>query len=115
MPASPTPRVAPPAECGKGFFGRKLRWNNTGSDRKPVACVSAADAQAYASWLGAQDGSRYRLPSAGELRAHPTTGSGWLALCADHACSSRVVNGKAKPMDASRGYADVGILLVRTR
>jgi tRNA A-37 threonylcarbamoyl transferase component Bud32 len=111
--ANATGRAA--ADCGKGFFGRRLRWNNTGSDRKPVACVSAADAQAYASWLGTQDGLRYRLPSAGELRAHPTTGSGWLALCADHACSSRVVNGKAKPMDASRGYADVGILLVRTR
>lgn len=104
-----------PADCGKGFFGRKLRWNNTGSDRKPVACVSAADAQAYASWLGSQDGLRYRLPSAGELRGRPTSESGWLALCADHACNSRVVNGKAKPMDASRGYSDVGILLVRTR
>ena len=111
--ANATGRVA--ADCGKGFFGRKLRWNNTGSDRKPVACVSAADAQAYASWLGAQDGLRYRLPSAGELRAHPTALSGWLALCADHACNNRVVNGKAKPMDAARGYSDVGILLVRTR
>ena len=84
--------------------------------RRPgCGCVSAADAQAYASWLGAQDGLRYRLPSAGELRAHPTTGSGWLALCADHACNNRVVNGKAKPMDAARGYSDVRILLVRTR
>lgn len=102
------------AECGKGFLGRRLKWNNTGSDRKPVACVSAADALAYASWLGKQDGARYRLPSAGELRAQPTTAGGWLTLCADHACSSRMVNGKPQPLDASRGYTDVGILLART-
>lgn len=100
------------ANCGKGFFGRKLRWNNTGNDRKPVACVSAADAQAYAAWLGALDDRRYRLPSAGEVRTQPT--SGWLALCADHACTSRMVNGKTQPLDASRGFEDVGILLVRT-
>lgn len=111
--ANATGRAA--AECGKGFFGRKLKWNNTGSDRKPVACVSAADAQAYASWLGVQDGVRYHLPSAGELRAQPTKASGWLALCADHACNNRMANGEEKPLDASRGYSDVGILLARTR
>ncbi|RZA18487.1 MAG: hypothetical protein EOP93_11125, partial [Lysobacteraceae bacterium] len=32
---------------------------------------SASDAQAYAAWLGAREGHRYRLPSAGELRAQP--------------------------------------------
>ena len=111
--ANATGRAA--ADCGKGFFGRKLKWNNTGSDRKPVACVSAADAQAYASWLSVQDGVRYHLPSAGELRAQPTSAGGWLALCADHACSNRMANGKRQPLDASRGYSDVGILLVRPR
>ncbi len=111
--ANATGRAA--AECGKGFFGRKLKWNNTGSDRKPVVCVSAADAQAYASWLGVQDGVRYHLPSAGELRAQPTRASGWLALCADHACNNRMANGEDKPLDASRGYSDVGILLARAR
>ena len=111
--ANATGRAA--AECGKGFFGRKLKWNNTGSDRKPVVCVSAADAQAYASWRGVQDGVRYHLPSAGELRAQPTRASGWLALCADHACNNRMANGEDKPLDASRGYSDVGILLARAR
>ena len=101
-------------DCGKGLFGRKRSWNNTGSDRKPVVCVSAADAQAYASWLGAQDQHRYRLPSAGELRAQATTPvSGWLTLCADRACSQRMASGKLRALDAGRGYEDVGIRLVR--
>ena len=102
------------AECGKGLFGRKRSWNNTGNDRKPVVCVSAADAQAYAAWLGSQDQRRYRLPSAGEVRAQPTTPvSGWLTLCADRACSQRMASGKPGPLDADRGFEDVGIRLVR--
>lgn len=103
------------ADCGKGFFGRRLRWNNTGSNSKPVVCVSAGDALAYAAWAGNQDGHRYRLPSAGELRAHPTPTPGWLTLCADHACRTRMVSDRPKPLDASRGYDDIGLLLVRTR
>lgn len=109
--ASATGRA--PADCGKGFFGRKLRWNNTGSDRKPVACVSAADALAYAAWLGAQDGHRYRLPSAGELRTQAAPVAGWLTLCADHACEQRMAGSKPQPLDASRGYNDIGIVLAR--
>lgn len=103
-----------PTDCGKGFFGRKLKWNNTGSDAKPVVCVSPADALAYAAWLGAQDGHRYRLPSAGEARTRAKAPvAGWLALCADHACKTRMVDGKTQALDASRGYDDVGIRLVR--
>ncbi|WP_240125928.1 serine/threonine-protein kinase [Thermomonas alba] len=104
------------AECGRGFLGRKLRWDNLlGGERRPVACVSAADALAYAAWLGSQDGHRYRLPSAGELQGQPTTPASWVSLCADHACSQRMVSGKPQPLDASRGYDDVGIRLVRSR
>ena len=104
----------PAAECGKGFLGRKLKWSNTGGDRKPVVCVSASDALAYASWLGTQDGHRYRLPSAGELRAQPAgVAGGWLTLCADRRCETRMAAGKPQPLDASRGYDDVGIRLVR--
>ncbi|MEF9979188.1 MAG: bifunctional serine/threonine-protein kinase/formylglycine-generating enzyme family protein [Thermomonas sp.] len=103
-----------PAECGKGVFGRKRSWNNTGNDRRPVVCVSAADAQAYAAWLGAQDQRRYRLPSAGEVRAQPTTPvSGWLTLCANRQCSERMASGKPRALDANRGFEDVGIRLVR--
>ncbi len=110
--ASATNRAA--ADCGKGFLGRSLRWNNTGNDRKPVVCVSAADAQAYAVWLHAQDGHRYRLPSAGELREQPTTPvAGWLSLCADTACSQRMSSGKPQPLDAGRGYDNVGLRLAK--
>ncbi|RZA21188.1 MAG: hypothetical protein EOP93_03760, partial [Lysobacteraceae bacterium] len=103
-----------PADCGKGLFGRRLSWSNTGSDAKPVVCVSASDAQAYAAWLGAQEQRRFRLPSAGEMRtqaAKPV--SGWVTLCADRACSQRMASGKPQALDASRGYNDVGIRLVR--
>ena len=52
--------------------------------------------------------------SAGELRAQPTTPvSGWLTLCADGACRQRMASGKLRALDASRGYADIGIRLVR--
>ncbi len=103
------------AECGKGFLGRRLKWDNTGSDRKPVVCVSAGDALAYAAWLGSQDGHRYRLLSAGEARERSTKFASWLTLCADRECGTRMVSNRPKPLDASRGYDDIGLLLARTR
>jgi serine/threonine-protein kinase PpkA len=51
---------------------RRRNWQQPGfaqQDDHPVVCVSAADAAAYAAWLGARDGQRYRLPSAGEWQA----------------------------------------------
>ncbi len=102
------------AACGRCFLGRRLRWDNLlGGERRPVACVSAADALAYAAWQGAQDGHRYRLPSAGELQGQPAAPASWLSLCADRACTQRMASGKPQPLDASRGYDDVGIRLVR--
>ena len=110
--AEATGRAA--ASCGVRLFARKRSWSSLGSDDAPVVCVSAADAQAYAVWRGQQDGRRYRLPSAGEVREQPTTPiSGWLTLCADAGCNKRMASGKARPLDASRGYEDVGIRLVR--
>ena len=67
-----------------------------------------------AAWLSGRDKRRYRLPSAGELRAQATSPvSGWLTLCADAACVKRMASGKARALEAGRGYADVGIRLVR--
>ena len=103
-----------PANCGNRLFGRKRAWNNTGADARPVVCVSAADAQAYAAWRSREEGRRYRLPSAGELRAQPTSPvSGWVTLCADTACARRMASGKNRPLEAARGYEDVGIRLVQ--
>ena len=110
--ANATGRTA--ADCGKGVFGRKRSWNTTGNDRRPVVCVSASDAQAYAAWLGTQEQRRYRLPSAGEVRMQPSTPvSGWLTLCADRQCRQRMASGKQRALDADRGFDDVGIRLVR--
>ena len=110
--ANATGRAA--TDCGKGVFGRKRSWNTTGNDRRPVVCVSASDAQAYAAWLGTQEQRRYRLPSAGEVRMQPTTPvSGWLTLCADRQCRQRMASGKQRALDADRGFDDVGIRLVR--
>lgn len=114
--AEETARAA--VDCGRGgLFGGRPSWKAPGRkqpESAPVVCVSADDARAYASWLSAREKHRYRLPSAGEARMQATSPlSGWLNLCADNSCSQRMVSGKPKPLDANRGYNDVGIRLVR--
>lgn len=116
--ADATGRAA--AECGRaGLFGGKRTWRTAGGrrgDAGPVACVSAADAQAYANWLAGQGHGKHRLPSAGELRAQPLLPiAGWTTLCADAGCAQRMASGKPRALDADRGYPDVGIRLVRVR
>ena len=48
---------------------RKRDWKAadiTQDDTHPVVCVSFAQAQAYAAWMGKQTGRRYRLPTPAE-------------------------------------------------
>ncbi|MBA8885520.1 bifunctional serine/threonine-protein kinase/formylglycine-generating enzyme family protein [Dokdonella fugitiva] len=59
---------------------RGIDWRHPGfeqGDDHPVVCVSWADANAYARWLGERTGARYRLPSSNEwLAAARAAGSG---------------------------------------
>lgn len=51
---------------------KRRTWDRPGFEQQgshPVVCVSAADAAAYANWLGQRDGQQYRLPRAEEWRA----------------------------------------------
>jgi serine/threonine-protein kinase PpkA len=62
---------------------RKRSWNSPGFEQggdHPVVCVSPADAEAYAAWLGRRDKVRYRLPSAAEWQQHADFG-GAVAAC----------------------------------
>lgn len=102
-------------------------WRSPGfsqGDGEPVVCVSMADAEAYARWHSGQTGHRYRLPTATEARQIAAEINGrdvslWLRNCG-RSCVQRQVGGPSwrtdklqRPLDADRGYDDVGFRLVR--
>ncbi|HSR65940.1 MAG TPA: bifunctional serine/threonine-protein kinase/formylglycine-generating enzyme family protein, partial [Xanthomonadaceae bacterium] len=106
---------------------RPISWQAPGfvqTPAQPVVCVSWADANAYAQWLGRKTGFHYRLPRAAEARALPATEGGravgeWLGECGN-GCSEHLSGGRSwrggsgtRPLDGSRGYDDVGFRLVR--
>lgn len=65
-------------------YGSRSDWRNPGfpqTDRDPVVCVNASDAEAYAAWLSRRTGGHYRLPTEAEweyaARAGTTTARYW--------------------------------------
>jgi formylglycine-generating enzyme required for sulfatase activity len=73
---------ATPAGCQfyDGHYGyvQEHDWRNPGFPQRedhPVVCVSVRDAEAYAAWLGARTGRRYRLPSSAEFEYANRAGS----------------------------------------
>ncbi len=106
---------------------KPISWKSPGFEQvasQPVVCVSWADANAYAQWLGRRTGHSYRLPRASEARALPASEPGkpmaeWLDECAS-GCRERLSAGRSwrgdsgqRALDPERGYDDVGFRLVR--
>jgi formylglycine-generating enzyme required for sulfatase activity len=85
---------------------RKRTWDQPGFDQQdnhPVVCVSAADAAAYATWLGKRDGQRYRLPSKDEWNTL-ALGSG-KAVCSGRCDGTAPIDTAAMVAPGIRGHA----------
>ncbi|MCD9047063.1 bifunctional serine/threonine-protein kinase/formylglycine-generating enzyme family protein [Luteimonas sp. MHLX1A] len=102
-------------------------WTDPGFEQgtaDPVVCVSWEDAQAFAQWLGARNGHRYRLPTTVEASGSAAAAGSravaeWLLDC-EGDCVRRKVRGSSwrrdedsRARDGGRGYDDVGFRLVR--
>ncbi len=95
----------------------RRRWNDPGftqGEDEPVVCISHADARAYAEWLSARTGFRYRLPTLGEWRHAAQAGQrparcGQANLAERDGCRDGVRNtssGRRFQIDAA-GFADL--------
>jgi len=96
---------------------QRRRWSDPGftqQDSEPVVCISHEDARAYAEWLSARTGARYRLPSLGEWRHAAQAGERPLRCAAANlaerdGCRDGVRNTAAAnrfPLDAL-GFANI--------
>lgn len=88
-----------------GVFGgtRNRTWQKPDveqNDRHPVVCVSFPMAEAYAAWMSARTGKRYRLPDQSELAPHAA------ALPSD--CSVNLRETRGGCSDGHAGTAPVG-------
>ena len=103
-------------------------WETPGFEQSgngSVVCVSWQDAEAYARWQSQRGNHRYRLPNASEAQAASRNDNGkavaeWLGECAGGSCLKRMSAGRSwrgagggRPLEAARGYDDVGFRLVR--
>ncbi|HET7064643.1 MAG TPA: bifunctional serine/threonine-protein kinase/formylglycine-generating enzyme family protein [Rudaea sp.] len=89
---------------------RKLSWREPGFDQNdshPAVCVSWADANAYAQWLGARMHARYRLPSRAEWLHATRWNAANLGICAqgDLADDKRAVFSRGPATGCSDGFA----------
>ncbi|HST44447.1 MAG TPA: bifunctional serine/threonine-protein kinase/formylglycine-generating enzyme family protein, partial [Luteimonas sp.] len=102
-------------------------WQSPGFEQgaaEPVVCVSWQDARAYVDWARRGRSGGVRLPTAAEAAALPRAGGSravavWTNDCSG-GCASRMVAGSSwrgaggtRPLEAARGYDDVGLRLVR--
>jgi formylglycine-generating enzyme required for sulfatase activity len=80
-------------------------WENPGfaqTGSHPVTCVSWADAKAYAAWLSAKTGRRYRLPSASEWEYAARAGGAAVLPWSD--ASGACTNANVADQSAVRRY-----------
>ena len=90
----------------------RRRWNDPGfaqGEDEPVVCISHADARAYAEWLSARTGARYRLPTLGEWR-HAAQAGQRQARCAQANLAERdgCRDGVRNTASARRFQVDAG-------